>query len=188
MGVIVNSAFAAQPPVGLGTADSFAVLAGSTVTNTGPWTVNGDLGVSPGTAVTGIPPGKVNGAVHAADAVAGQAQSDLTTAYNDAAGRTPALSVSGHLSGLTLTGEHFVEENVWLPAGQPGGPFALATSDRSNVLQEFDGGPGQIALHGLDNVGGQLGTAESHCCVRLADSAITWLAARIGPGVPITIT
>ena len=99
----VGSAFAAQPPVGPGTADSFAVLAGSTVTNTGPSTVNGDLGVSPGTAVTGFPPGTVNGTIHAADAVAGQAQSDLTTAYNDAAGRTPPVSVSGDLGGLTLT-------------------------------------------------------------------------------------
>lgn len=55
------------------------------------------------------------------------------------------------------------------------------------MLQEFDGGPGQIALHGLDNIGGDLGTAESHGCVRLADSAVTWLAARIQPGVPVTI-
>ena len=99
----VGNAFAAQPPVGLGTTDSFAVLANSTVTNTGPSTVNGDLGVSPGTAVTGFPPGTVNGTIHAADAVAGQAQSDLTTAYNDAAGRTPPVSVSGDLGGLTLT-------------------------------------------------------------------------------------
>jgi len=98
-----NGALAAQPPVGLGTADSFGVLASSTVTNTGPSTINGDLGVSPGTAITGFPPGKVNGTIHAADAVAGQAKSDLTTAYNDAAGRTPALAVSGDLGGLTLT-------------------------------------------------------------------------------------
>jgi hypothetical protein len=96
-------ALAAQPPVGLGTAGGFAVLAGSAVTNTGPSTLNGELGVSPGTAVTGFPPGTVNGAVHAADAAAVQAQSDLTTAYNDAAGRTPALTVSGDLGGLTLT-------------------------------------------------------------------------------------
>ncbi|MEO6858729.1 MAG: ice-binding family protein [Solirubrobacteraceae bacterium] len=98
-----SDALAAQPPVGLGTADSFAVLAGSTVTNTGPSTVNGDLGVSPGAAVTGFPPGTVNGTIHAVDAVATQAQSDLTTAYNDAAGRTPAVTVSGDLGGQTLT-------------------------------------------------------------------------------------
>ncbi len=100
---LAGVAFAAQPPVGLGTAGSFAVLAGTTVTNTGPSTVNGDLGVSPGTAVTGFPPGTVNGTIHASDAVAAQAQSDLTTAYNDAAGRTPATSVSGDIGGSTLT-------------------------------------------------------------------------------------
>ncbi|MCA1693805.1 MAG: DUF3494 domain-containing protein [Actinobacteria bacterium] len=96
-------ALAAQPPVGLGTADSFAVLAGSTVTNTGPSTLNGDLGVSPGTAITGFPPGIINGTTHAADAVAGQAKSDLTIAYNDAAGRTPPTAVPADLVGLTLT-------------------------------------------------------------------------------------
>ncbi|HWF49360.1 MAG TPA: ice-binding family protein [Solirubrobacteraceae bacterium] len=101
--LLVSVALAAQAPVGLGVADGFAVLAGSAVTNTGPSTINGDLGVSPGTAVSGIPPATLNGTLHAADAVAGQAQSDLTVAYNDAAGRTPPLSVSGDLGGLTLT-------------------------------------------------------------------------------------
>ena len=103
LGLFGSDALAAQPTVGLGTADSFAVLAGSTVTNTGPSTVNGDLGVSPGAAVTGFPPGTVHGTIHAADAVAGQAQTDLTTAYNDAAARTPAATVSGDLGGRTLT-------------------------------------------------------------------------------------
>ena len=72
----------------LGTAGSFAVLAGSTVTNTGPSVVNGNLGVSPGLAVTGFPPGIVNppGIIHAGDAVAMQAQNDLVTAYNSLAG------------------------------------------------------------------------------------------------------
>ncbi|HXJ73398.1 MAG TPA: Ig-like domain-containing protein, partial [Candidatus Dormibacteraeota bacterium] len=79
---------AGQAPVVLGSASPFAVLAGSTVTSTGASMVNGDLGVSPGTAVTGFPPGILNGALHAGDAVAAQAQLDLTTAYNDAAGRT----------------------------------------------------------------------------------------------------
>ncbi len=103
LAILAGVARAAQAPVGLGTADSFAVLAGSAVTNTGPSTVNGDLGVSPGTAVSGFPPGTVNGTVHPADAVAAQAQSDLTTAYNDAASRTPPVSVSGDLGGLTVT-------------------------------------------------------------------------------------
>lgn len=100
---ITGSAFAAQPPVGLGTAGSFGVLAGSTVTNTGPSVINGDLGVSPGTAITGFPPGTVNGTIHAADAVAAQAQSDTTIAYDDAAGRTPAVAVAGDIGGLTAT-------------------------------------------------------------------------------------
>src|SRR5450631_1886783 len=98
-----SPAGAAVAPVGLGTATSFAVLAGSTVTNTGPTILNGDLGVSPGTAITGFPPGIVNGAVHDDDGVAAGAQSDLTTAYNDAAGRTPAASLGGFIgAGQTL--------------------------------------------------------------------------------------
>jgi len=95
---------AGQAPVPLGSADTFAVLAGSTVTSTGGTTVNGDLGLSPGTAVTGFPPGVVNGAIHAGDAIAAQAQLDLTSAYNDAAGRTVgAITVAGNLGGQTLT-------------------------------------------------------------------------------------
>jgi hypothetical protein len=97
------TASAAQSPVGLGTATSFAVLAGTTVTNTGPSVISGNLGVWPGTAVTGFPPGQViKGTQHNGDAVAQQAQSDLTTAYNDAAGRTPATKVSKDLGGQTL--------------------------------------------------------------------------------------
>ena len=97
---LASSAQAA--PVGLGTADAFSVLGGSTVTNTGPSTLNGDLGVSPGTAITGFPPGTINGAVHANDGVAQQAQADVTTAYNDAAGRGSTATVSADLAGQTL--------------------------------------------------------------------------------------
>ncbi len=96
-------ASAEPPPVGLGTAGSFAVLAGERVTNTGPTVVNGDLGVSPGSAITNFPPGLVNGVQHAADAVALQAKNDLTTAYNDAAGRTPVTDKTDQdLGGQTL--------------------------------------------------------------------------------------
>ncbi len=96
-------AAAAQSTVGLGTATSFGVLGGSTVTNTGPSIISGDLGVSPGTAVTGFPPGTViNGAQHVHDAVAAQAQANLTTAYNDAAGRTPATAIPADIGGRTL--------------------------------------------------------------------------------------
>jgi hypothetical protein len=93
---------AAQPPVGLGTADNFAVLAGQGVTNTGPTTINGDLGTWPNPAITDATAGMtVNGAVHAGDAVAQQAQSDTTTAYNDAAGRTPVTTVATELGNTT---------------------------------------------------------------------------------------
>ncbi|OFE14224.1 hypothetical protein BA895_11455 [Humibacillus sp. DSM 29435] len=99
-----SPARAAEAPVGLGTATSFAVLAGRTVTNTGPSTISGDLGVSPGSAIPGFPPGSVsNGTIHKADAVAGQAKSDLTTAYNDAAGRSTTATVTGDLGGKRLT-------------------------------------------------------------------------------------
>jgi lipoprotein-anchoring transpeptidase ErfK/SrfK len=96
-------------------------------------------------------------------------------------------AIVGKRSTPTPRGEFFVEENVRLPGGRPGAPFALATSARSKVFQEFEGGPGQIALHGLTNVGGSLGSAVSHGCVRLANRSISWLAARIKPGDPVTI-
>lgn len=89
--------------VNLRKAAAFAVLAGSTVTNTGATKVTGDLGVSPGTALTGFGPGVVIGTKHLGDPTAAQAETDLTTAYNDAAGRTLCpVSISGNLGGLTL--------------------------------------------------------------------------------------
>ncbi|MBF4631541.1 DUF3494 domain-containing protein [Clavibacter michiganensis subsp. phaseoli] len=97
------SAFAATATVGLGTAASYSVLAGQGVTNTGPTTLSADLGTSPAASVTGFPPGVVGGATHAADAAAGQAQSDLTTAYDDAASRPSSAAVPADLVGSTLT-------------------------------------------------------------------------------------
>src|SRR3954447_19388673 len=96
-----SPAFAQIP---LGTAQNFAILGGSTVTNTGPTTVTGNLGVSPGSAVTGFPPGIVaGGSIHAADAVASQAQSDLTTAYNAAAGTPCGVDLTGQDLGSVGT-------------------------------------------------------------------------------------
>jgi uncharacterized repeat protein (TIGR01451 family) len=100
---VQSSARAATAPVPLGTAANFAVLAGSTVTNTGPTTINGDLGLSPGTSVTGFPPGRLNGTLHVADSVAVQAQTDLTAAYNNAAARPVTATVPVELGGTTLT-------------------------------------------------------------------------------------
>jgi hypothetical protein len=98
-----SPATAANASIGLGTAADYAVLAGSTVTNTGPSVLSGDLGLSPGNAVSGFPPGTVAGTMHVADAAAGQAQVDLTTAYNDAAGRASTATISQDLAGQTLT-------------------------------------------------------------------------------------
>src|SRR5207237_386529 len=98
-GVVLLVAFLA---VALATAATDSVLAGQSVTNTGPTTTDNKVGVSPGTSVTGFPPGLAGGMIHAADGDAGQAQSDLGIAYNDAAGRTPFLTVSGDLGGQSL--------------------------------------------------------------------------------------
>ena len=94
-----------QTAPSLGTAQSFAVLGASTVTNTGPSIITGNLGVSPGTAVTGFPPGTVvGGSIHAADAVAAQAQADNTTAYGDLASEAcnTTYGVPTDIGGLTL--------------------------------------------------------------------------------------
>jgi hypothetical protein len=88
--------------VELGAAGSFSVLGASTVTNTGPTNLGQDLGVSPGTAITGFPPGTLEGTTHSADLQAGAAHTDLQAAYNDAAGRTPTEVVAGDLVGRTL--------------------------------------------------------------------------------------
>jgi hypothetical protein len=117
-----SMAMAAQATVDLGTTASFAVLGGSIVTNTGSSVVSGDLGIYPGSGVTphftGFPPGVVGppGTVHDADAVATQAQTDLVTAYNDAAGRQVTRVLTGtDLGGLTLTpGVYFFSSSAQL--------------------------------------------------------------------------
>lgn len=96
-------------------------------------------------------------------------------------------AIVGKPSTPTPRGRFFVEEALALSSAAPGAPFALATSARSNVFQEFEGGPGQIALHGTGGLAGTLGSAASHGCVRLSTRAITWVARRIGAGVPLTI-
>src|ERR1035437_7232513 len=105
VGALPTWALAAGTP-SLGSAQSFSVLGGSTVTNTGSTVVTGALGVYPGSAVTGFPPGKMTGggSIHPADAVALQAQNDVTTAYNNLVGQACTGNQTGKdLGGLTLT-------------------------------------------------------------------------------------
>ena len=100
---LAATALASNPAlVDLGSAGAFAVLAGSTVNNTGGTFVTGDVGVSPGTAM-GLLPAQVSGTIHVADPAAVQAKLDLTAAFNDAAGRSVnAITVSGNIGGQTL--------------------------------------------------------------------------------------
>ena len=99
-----GSTIVGQPTVDLGSAAAFAILAGAGVTNTGGTIVTGDLGTDPTGTVDGFPPGIVIGDIHAADPISALAKIDLTTAYNDAQGRsTGSISLPGDLSGLTLT-------------------------------------------------------------------------------------
>jgi uncharacterized protein (TIGR03437 family) len=98
------TASAQQAPVNLRSDASFALVAGTTVTVTGAGTITGNIGIFPGTAyVPGTPPVTVNGTIYPGGPIAAQAQADLTTAYNDAAGRSVApITVSGNIGGLTL--------------------------------------------------------------------------------------
>jgi lipoprotein-anchoring transpeptidase ErfK/SrfK len=109
------------------------------------------------------------------------------TVYQDGRVQRSFRAVVGARSTPTPIGRFFIEEALKISGVAAGNPYALATSARSNVLQEFEGGPGQIALHGTNGLPDALGTAASHGCIRLSTAAITWLARNIGGGVPLTI-
>jgi lipoprotein-anchoring transpeptidase ErfK/SrfK len=97
--------------------------------------------------------------------------------------------IVGKPSTPTPAGHFYIEEVLHVGSGVAG-PFVLATSARSNVLQDFDGGPGQIGLHGRNGLPDPIGTASSHGCVRFLDQDIAWLVqvAHIGAGVPVNIS
>ena len=137
----VNAAAAAPR---LGTEQSFAVLGGSTVTNTGPSLITGNLGVSPGTAITGFPPGLVNGETHAADAVALQAQTDTTTTYNNLAGQVCDMTISADLGGMTLA------PGVYCSASSMGltGALTLDAGGDPNAVWVFQAGSTLITASG----------------------------------------
>ena len=133
--------------VNLFTAGSYAVLAGQTVTNTGPTVLNGDLGLSPGTSITGFPPGTVNGTINQTNGAAAQAQLDLTKAYNKAAGLSSTGSLPGIVTnGTTLTsGVYSFTSSAQLNGqliltGKPGSlfvfqiPSTLTTASASSVI------------------------------------------------------
>lgn len=109
------------------------------------------------------------------------------TVYRGDRPRRQFRAVVGSPATPTPRGRFFVEEAVALSRSDAGAPFALATSARSHVLREFEGGPGQIAIHGIANLSGAPGSAVSHGCIRLRAPAISWMARRIGGGVPLTI-
>lgn len=115
----LSLASCAVAQVSLGTAQNFAVLGASTVTNTGPSLITGDLGVSPSTAITGFPPGVVVGTIHDGDAVAVQAQMNALTSYNTLAGLAPTQDLTGQGPPDKRSG-HFsrTPPNIFCPASE----------------------------------------------------------------------
>ncbi|GAA3201972.1 hypothetical protein GCM10010486_85010 [Nonomuraea roseoviolacea subsp. carminata] len=101
----------AAPLIPLGSSAGFAVLAGGAVANTDNTTVTGDLGTSPGTVVSGFPPGQVIGTIHAGDATAASAKTDAVAAYNNAAGRGVTDNVPAQLGGTTKGPGVFVPQS-----------------------------------------------------------------------------
>ncbi len=109
------------------------------------------------------------------------------TVYRDGTRVRSFAVVVGAPPTPTPTGRFFVVERVRQARRSALGPWVLATSAYSNVLQEFEGGPGQIGLHGRTGLPAPLGSAASHGCVRFSDRAIAWLARRARPGTPVVI-
>jgi lipoprotein-anchoring transpeptidase ErfK/SrfK len=95
--------------------------------------------------------------------------------------------VVGKSSTPTPRGRFFVEEALVMPERAIGGPDAFALSARSTVYQEFDGGPGQVAIHGVQGIGGVPGTAASHGCIRATSAALQFMIRRFGTGTPVDI-
>jgi type VI secretion system secreted protein VgrG len=172
----------------LGTSAAFAVLAGSTVTNTGTTTINGSVGVSPGSAITGFPPGIVTppGTTYAGDAVAATAQNDATNAYNTLAGLPVNQNLSGQdLGGLTLvsgvykfntsaqlTGTLILDaqgSNNTLWVFQIGSTLTTASN---SAVQVINGGPGDGVFWQVGS-SATLGTSTFFEGNILADQSIT---------------
>lgn len=170
----------------LGTAQSFAVLGGSTVTNTGATVLTGDLGVSPGSAITGFPPGTRTGTTHAADATSLQAQNDVTTQYNSLASAACTADLTGQdLGGKTLTtGVYCFSTSAPLTGtltldaqGSAGATFVfkigstLTTASASSVVLINGGNPCGVAWQ--VGTSATLGTTTSFIGNLIALSSIT---------------
>ncbi len=181
-------ASAASGVVSLGTAENFGVLGGSAVTNTGSSLIVGDVGVSPGSSVTGFPPGVVMppGSIHAGDAVAAQAQADLATAYNSLASTPTLVDLTGtNLGGLTLgPGVYGFNSSAQLTGGlildAQGNPDAIFIFKIASSLTTASGSSVSVINGGSDcNVFWQigssatLGTATSFAGNLLALTSIT---------------
>jgi hypothetical protein len=176
-----------QTSVALGGAGAFVVLAGSTVTSTGATALTGDQGVSPGTAVTGFPPGTLTGTTHAGDATSALAMADLTTAYDDAAGRTLApVTLAGNLGGLTLPpGLYKSTSSLSISSGDltldaQGDPNAIFILQMASTLTTTSGravilSGGAKASNVFWQVGSSatLGTTSAFVGTILADQSIT---------------
>ena len=145
---LVSGASAAATAVGLGTADSYAVLAGAGITNTGPTAVTGDLGTFPTTSMTGIASITVNGANHAGDAVTQGAKTDLVTAYNTAAGEGPTSPIAADLGGRTLA------PGVYKSASSVGltGTLTLNAGGNPNAVFVFQAGSSLTTASGSNVV------------------------------------
>jgi len=147
-----TATLACQPSVPMGSAANFDVLGASTVTNTGPTIIiGGDLGLSPGSSVTGFPPGILNspGVMHLTDPVAAQAQLDLSIAYNYIAGLTGAALLPGDMSGLTLTpGLYKTASTVMLS----GGNVTLDAQGNANAIFIFQIGSTLTTITGTQVV------------------------------------
>ncbi|MDB6015687.1 MAG: hypothetical protein JWR19_176 [Pedosphaera sp.] len=171
LGLIIphQRATAAELPVNLGSAANFGVLAGSTVTSTGFTVVNGDLGLWPGSSISGFPPATVTGTKHIADPTAQAAQGDLTIAFNDAAGRSTApVSVAGNLGGQTLApGLYKSTDSLEISSGDltldgQGDPNAVFIFQMVSTFVTFSGR--QVILIGgaqAANVFWQVGTSAT---------------------------
>jgi len=158
------------PPLLLGTACGFGILAGSTVTNvvsTGT-NVTGDIGVWPGSAITGFPPGTLTGTEHAADAVAMTAQGDLTTAYNNA-----GTTAGGTFGQGTGTGTVLPADIGGLPAAFPPGVYRTTSAQPSlaitgNLTLDGKGDPNSVWIF---QIGSTLVTADTNSHIILINGA-----------------